>query len=457
MDHQQAHLATCLGCGCTCDDIEAVVRDGRIVETRLACPLGAAWFGDGVAPARVLVGGREVTLEAALEAVAAMLGAADRPMIGLALDIPCEAQREAVALADGLRGAIDSVLSTTLPATLAAQVRGRASATLGEVRNRADVVVFWGVDPDAQYPRFRTRYAPDVAGRHVSEGRRSRRVVSVDVGESRGPADADRRVEVPPGDEVSTLIALAARLAALGPQETIGPAGEAPAVTGTTVTATATSASAVDDSEARPDEVSAGAVPSPAWQRADRLAGALAGGRYVVIVAEAEDRADRDPGRHGALLAFVQALNGPTRAALSLLRRGGNAPGGEAVLTWQTGYPAAVDFARGVPRYRPLDGTLMARLGRGDLDALLVIGAMDGAAAEWINALGQVPSAVIGPRASESPLSGAHVRIDTGVAGIHEAGLAVRMDEVPLPLRRLLDGPPATAGVVRALRDRCTR
>ena len=33
------------------------------------------------------------------------------------------------------------------------------------VRNRADVLVFWGVDPAERYPRYLTRYAPDPAGR----------------------------------------------------------------------------------------------------------------------------------------------------------------------------------------------------------------------------------------------------------------------------------------------------
>jgi formylmethanofuran dehydrogenase subunit B len=457
MDRQQEHLATCLGCGCTCDDIEVVVRDGRIVETRLACPLGAAWFGDGAVPARVLVGGREATLEDALDAVSAMLHGADRPMIGLASDIPCEAQREAVGLADRLRGAIDSLVSTTLPSTLAAQVRGLPSATLGEVRNRADVVVFWGVDPDARYPRFRTRYAPDAIGRHVPAGRRSRRVVSVDVGQARGPADADTRIDVPPGAEVAALTVLAARMAGREPGDTIGPESEAPAVTGTAVTATATTVTAVDDSGDAPDEAHGGGPSSPAWRMADRLAAAIGDGRYVVIVAEAEERPGRDPMRHEALITLAQALNGPTRAALSLLRGGGNMPGAAAVLTWQTGYPAAVDFARGVPRYRPGDGTLMARLERGELDALLVVGAVDPSADEWAGRVLPVAHAVIGPRASSGPLARAPVVIDTGVAGIHEAGLAVRMDEVPLPLHRLLIGPPATATVVRALRDRCGR
>ena len=61
-----------------------------------------------------------------------------------------------------------------------------------------------------------------------------------------------------------------------------------------------------------------------------------------------------------------------------------------------------------------------------------------------------MPCAVIGPRASESPLAGATALIDTGVAGIHEGGTAIRMDDVPLPLRPSIAGRRSAADVVRA-------
>jgi len=40
------------------------------------------------------------------------------------------------------------------------------------------------------------------------------------------------------------------------------------------------------------------------------------------------------------------------------------------------------------------------------------------------------------------------------VAGIHEEGTALRMDDVPLPLRSPVSGPPAAAAIARALRER---
>jgi formylmethanofuran dehydrogenase subunit B len=403
--------ATCLGCGCACDDIEVVVVADRIVEARRACPLGVAWFGDGSVPVRAVVEGGDVTGPLAIDAVARLLLRARRPLVYLAPELSCEAQREAVGLADGLRALLDTVSTdTVLPSILAMQERGRASATLGEVRNRADVLVWWGVDPDARYPRYPTRYAPQPSGLQVPEGRRSRRVIAVDVGEARGPVDADVRIAVSPAEEAATLTALRALL---------GTGAPAPAA----------------------DE-------GAAWANARAVTAAIGAARYVVVAADAEPSPGRDPARAAALVAWTQALNGPTRAALSTLRAGGNRSGADAVLTSQTGYPTAVDFSRGYPRYVAHHGAT-ARMARGEIDAVLIVGLAAGAPA----AVRAGPTlAVIGPRASEA--AGALVAIDTGVAGIHVGGTALRLDDVPLPLRPALDHVPDPASVLRALRGR---
>src|SRR5438046_424587 len=100
---------TCLGCGCVCDDITLVVDNGRIVEARNACQLGVDWFGNGSAPASARVRGRAVTADEAINEAAHILSSASRPLVYLAPDISCEAQAEAIALADLLHGALDSV------------------------------------------------------------------------------------------------------------------------------------------------------------------------------------------------------------------------------------------------------------------------------------------------------------------------------------------------------------
>jgi formylmethanofuran dehydrogenase subunit B len=371
------------------------------------------------------VDGRDVAIDVALDEAARLLSAARRPLIYLAPDLTCEAQREAIALADVLRADLDSVTSATaLPSIIAAQERGRAGATLGEIRNRADVLVFWGVDPAGRYPRFWTRYAPGPEGLHVPGHRRSRTVVSVDIGDWTGPAEADLRIAVHPDEEVAALTLLAESMAGRAwPPQPDTPAG----AVGLRATASA-------------------------------LVTTLRDARYIALIADAEEAgAGRDPGRAGALVTLGQALNRTARSATILLRAGGNRSGADAMMTAQTGFPAAVDFSRGFPRYRPYDGTAHAGLARGEVDAVLIAGSAAGVPPALLSAASRVLCAVCGPRASESALAGSGVVVDTGVAGVHDGGMAVRMDDVPLPLRGSLDGPPAAERVMRSLRDRVCR
>ena len=404
---------TCLGCGCACDDITVVVERGRLTEAQRACVLGTAWFGDGQVPQEIRIRGRAGTLERAIAEAAKVLTGAQRPLVYLAGDISCEVQRDAVAIADRLQGAIDSLAGTAGAGVLAAQRRGRAGATLGELRQRADLVVFWGVDPGARYPRYSARYAVDAVGLAAPAGRSSRRVIAVDLGEARGPADADGRVAIRPDAEVDALGAMRATV------------------------------------QGRVAGTDAALAPAIA------LVHGMTQARYVALVADAEPGAiPLDPDRAEALIALAQALNGRTRCALSTLRGGGNRSGADAVLTWQTGFPFAVDFGRGYPTYRPHAGAA-ERLAGGEVDAALVIGAPATLPDSVARGLAGVATVAIGPRASAAGWKPV-VAVDTGVAGIHEGGTAFRMDDVPLLLRPALEGEDvrSATATVRALRER---
>lgn len=401
---------TCLGCGCLCDDIEVRVAGGRIVEAGNACPLGVRWFGDGSTPELALVQGARATLDGALAAVRRLLtDAQGAALVYLAPDATSEAQRRAVAIADRYGAAVDGATSdVALGGILAGQRRGRAASTLGEIRNRADVVLFWACDPAERYPRYRSRYAVDPVGAQVPAGRAGRTLLGVSVGAARAPSDADVPLTLAPEQETAALGALRAL------------------VLGTAL----------------------GELPPALTPLAD-LAERLKRGRYVALVLDGEPGAQDNPSRVEGLIALTQALNTPTRAALSTLRAGGNRSGAEAVLSWQTGYPAAVDFAAGYPTYGP-ERRGIVRAARGEIAGALVVGSVAAMPADHLAALRGVRIAAIGPRASASPL-GCEVVLDTAIAGIHEAGTAYRLDDVPLPLRPPLRGRRSLADTLAML------
>ena len=392
---------TCLGCGCGCDDLTVLVRDGRIVELSPPCPVARQWFGDGTVPAEIQVEGRSASIEQAIEKAVALLSGARRPAVLIAPDLTTQAQRIAIAAADLLRAEVDGATSEAAAAgLLAAQRRGRPAATLGEIRNRADVILFWAVDPRERYPRYLERYAPAKA-LHVQ----NRATLSVSIGADRGPAGAEIAAEFGPAEESD---ALAVMVATVRGQRL----GELPAAL-------------------RPAVV---------------LAERMMQGRYIAIVHDAEPgREARDVQRAEGVVALAQALNDGARSALSSLRAGGNRSGAEAALTWQTGYPMRVSYREGAPAYEAATSGLSRARGA---DAVLVAGSA-AALGDPTIPLDRIPAVVIGPAASA--VKGAKVAIDTGVAGIHEPGIGYRMDDVPLPLTPVLPTPRGAAETLMRL------
>ena len=402
---------TCLGCGCACDDISVRVDGDRIVEIAPPCPLGQAWFGDGTVPDKILRDGEPSSLDEAIAGAADLLATASgKVLVYIGTDLTTQAHRVALTIADLLGAVIDQATSDAAAAGLvAAQGRGRATATLGEIRNRADTLLFWAIDPSTRYPRYLSRYALEPVGTHVPGGRRGRTVIAVSVGTDRAPKEADLRLALGPDDEIAALSVMRAT------------------VLGNTL----------------------GELPERLRQVPD-VARRLMQARYAVLVHEAEPSDERrNPHRTEGLIALTQALNGPTRAALSSLRAGGNRSGLESVLTWQTGYPLAVDYSAGFPRYA-LSSRGLLQVVQGGFGAALVAGSVAALATDTITTLARTPTVVIGPRASEASL-GSKITIDTGVAGIHEAGTAYRMDEVPLPLRPPLSAPRSATGALSSL------
>jgi len=409
--------ATCLGCGCACDDIDVVVQDGRIAAARNTCDLGRRWFGSGDVPSSVVTNGDATSLDEAIAATARLLGEAKRPLVYLAPDVSCETQRETVCLADVLRARLDTTTTTAAPFILATQEHGFASATLGEIRNRADLLLVWAVDLATRYPRFTSRYAPRPTGAHVPHGGRSATLIAVDVGGCTATLDADMRITLEAVDEIATLTALEAFV------------------------------------RAHERGTPYATLSGTAWDAARTLVHHLLAARYIALVydAEPDERDERSSLRFHALTSLSQSLNAHTRCAAVGLRAGGNRSGADSVLVAQTGFPYAVDFTRGYPRYDPAGDPLAGLTQDHNVDVALVVGSAYQVPPRLATALRGITTILIGPRATESTLGSTAVAIDTGVAGIHTGGTAFRTDDVPLPLRPSLAGPPSAAETLRTL------
>ena len=188
--------ATCTFCGCVCDDMELTVENDHITKAKNACVLGKAWFLNHHVEERpvALVEGKPASLDDAVERAAQILAGARYPIVYGLSDTTCEAQRVAVAIADRIGGCIDTTTSVCHgPSGMAFQGVGEVTCSLGEVRNRADLVIFWGVDPLESHPRHFERYSVWPAGEFLPGGRADRFVVVADVRPTRTAETTSRR------------------------------------------------------------------------------------------------------------------------------------------------------------------------------------------------------------------------------------------------------------------------
>ncbi len=149
-----------------------------------------------------------------------------------------------------------------------------------------------------------------------------------------------------------------------------------------------------------------------------------------------------------ALLLLEHDLNAFTRFNVMAMRGPlgfANAAGAFKLLTWQTGYPFALNFARGFPQYNPGEFTASELLEREEVDAALVVGAdpLSYLPPQAAAVLKNIPSVVLAPRLNKSA-EAATVFFPTATHGIAAKGTMFRMDRIPLRLRQIVNSPLPT-------------
>ncbi len=294
------------------------------------------------------------------------------------------------------------------------------TCTLGEVKNRADFIIYWGGNPAECHPRHFTKYTLTQKGKFVPQGRKGRYMVLVDIRETPSARAADLFLQIRPGKDfevVTTMIAL---------------------VKGRPV-----NRAAVEET---------GMTVEQLQELVDRMKRA----RFGVLFFGMGLSMTR--GKHmnsASVLTLVTELNEFTKFVAMPMRGHGNVTGADMVIRWTTGYPFGVNLSRGYPRFNPGEFSTVDLLVRGDNDAALILGADPGATMPQpaIEHLKRIPTIVLDPKVTHtSRLSRVH--ITTAATGISAPGTVYRMDEVPLPLRPALQSPyPTDEEVLRRIRQ----
>ncbi len=289
---------------------------------------------------------------------------------------------------------------------------------MGEVKNRADLLIYWGGNPAECHPRHFTKYTLTQKGKFVPNGRKDRMMVLVDIRETPSEKAADIFLQVRPGKDFEVVTTLRAIIK--------GQRIDADAVAETGLT----------------------------LDQLRDFADLMKKARFGVLFFGMGLSMTR--GKHmnsAAVLQLVTELNAFTKFVAMPMRGHGNVAGSDMVMRWTTGYPFGVNLSRGYPRFNPGEFSTVDLLVRGDVDAALVLGADPGATMPQpgIDHLARIPTIVLDPKVTHTSRL-ARVHITTAVTGVSSHGTVYRMDEVPLPLRPALKSPyPSDEDVVRRI------
>jgi formylmethanofuran dehydrogenase subunit B len=295
---------------------------------------------------------------------------------------------------------------------------GKVSCTLGEVKNRADLIVYWGGNPAECHPRHFTKYTLTQKGKFIPNGRKDRTMVLVDIRETPSAKAADIFLQVRPTKDFEVITILRALI----------------------------KGQRVDPKIAE----ETGLTLAQLQDFADRMKNARFG---VLFFGMGLSMTRGKYMNSAALLTLAAELNAFTKFVAMPMRGHGNVTGGDVIMRWTTGYPFGVNLARGYPRFNPGEFSTIDLLIRGDCDAALVLGADPGATMPQpaIDHLARIPTIVLDPKVTHTSRL-ARVHFTTAATGISAPGTVYRMDEIPLPLRPALKSPyPTDEEIVRRI------
>ena len=405
----------CPFCGTLCDDLEVDIdNENLVIEVRNGCQIGTKkYFASNPSDHRyekpmikqdgVL---KEASWDEAIDKAAEILVKAQRALLYGFSSTECEAQSVGVELAEILGSILDNTASVCHgPTLLAKQDVGQPTSTLGEYKNRADLVIFWGCNPVHAHPRHLGRYSEFVRGYFRKDGRNDRYIVVVDPRNTHTAQIADLYVQVNPNEDYELLNALRALLRGV---------------------------------ELDGEEVSG--IP---MEKIKEMVTILKSCNFGVIFFGMGLTQTLAHHRNiDSAISLTRELNDHTKFSITPMRGHYNVAGANEVFAWNTGYAYSIDFSRGYPRYNPGEFSAVEVLLKDQIDASLIV-ASDPASnfpAASVKNMFKHPLIAIEPHITPTSAF-ADVVLPAAIAGIECEGTAYRMDNVPIRLRKVKEAP----------------
>ncbi len=408
------HVA-CPYCGSCCDDLEITVDDGKIIEVKNACIIGTEIYhhasreGRVGSPRRRQPDGtyKDITYDEAIDFTAKMLIKAKKPLIFGFGSTNCEGMAAAGRVAEDAGAVLDNCASICHGSSfLAIFDTGYPSCTLGEVKNRADVVVYWGSNPAHAHPRHMSRYGVFPRGFFTGKGARGRKVIVVDPRYTDTARCADHFLQVQQGHDYDLFDAFRMVMHGHG--------ADLPAVVA--------------------------GIPK---EKILEVCDVIKAGRYVHIFF-GMGLCHSDGRNHNVDIAInlVRDINEVTKCTIMAMRGHYNIAGPGVVWAWQFGFPYCIDLTKGsIAHMNPGETSSVDLANRGEIDAFINIGTDAGAhfpirAFEKIGGAG-IPMVTIDPSVNMAATV-SDVHIPVAIVGVETGGICYRMDNVPIQYRSVI-------------------
>lgn len=455
---QVVEAVVCPVCGCLCDDIQLTIENNQVVKVKNGCAMCESKFLGHKNEHRcrapmIRKDGKlvEVSLEEALDKSAEILANANYPILYGWSSTSCEAQRVGIELAEEVGGVLDNTSTVCHgPSILSIQEVGIPTCTLGQIRHRADLIIYWGCDPWSAHPRHLERYTSFTDGRFEgSEWKGYMNKVKASAGKKK-LLSAERT-------ELIKNRPVAPTETPNKPPASLTKAGRKLIVVDIRKTMTAEMADYFIQVEPKKDyelmlalralvrdqDLDVDSVAGVPVEYLQELVDAMVSCEFGIIFFGMGLTQSAGKLRNiNVAISLIRDLNMRTKFAIMPMRGHFNVCGANTTSTWQTGYPYAVDFSLGYPRFNPGETSVVDILMRKESDAALVIASDPGSnfPHKAVEHLVKNPLIVIDPHMNVTSLLG-DVVFPTAIVGIEAAGTAYRMDHVPLPLKKVIEPP----------------
>lgn len=403
----------CSYCGNNCDDITYLLKDNKIVGVRHACRLGASKIinDQDQRLQKPMIRNQEgileeVTWDEALNKTAKLLYESNRPVFYGWGETSVEAIKKGIKIAESSGAVMDNQSTICHGSSIQAfQNVGHPVMTLGEVKNRADVIIYYGTNPMDDHPRHLSRFTTFPEGFFRKNGRKDRTLITIDPKYTNTAKVSDEWLQVNINEDYLLLNAMRMMLK-----------GE------------------------KIEEKTIAGVPTEKIQEIldvmkNAEYGALFFGLGLSQTLAKQKNVD-------ILIQLVEDLNQYSKWSMLPMRGFFNVNGFNIALTSETGYPYGVDFSRGYPKFRVGETTAVDLLNRRETDFFMAISADPGVQFPGysIKHLVNIPTIQIdthwGPYTELSDIVLPSTRI-----GVETEGTAYRMDSVPLFMKKVIEKP----------------